>query len=130
MDTVQDQYEKTVKQQVERHYTLIEISPDTFQMVVPYFHDDGDMIEIYLRPTNGLDENTIITDLGMTLMRLSFTEDIEELSIQEQIDSTVNSQRIDFNDDEFSLICDSSDIISVIGSFAQFISKIVSITQN
>lgn len=48
----------------------------TFQLIVPIRHEDGDMIDIYLQDSPRGNGHIRICDFGMTLMRLSYTLDI------------------------------------------------------
>lgn len=48
--------------------------PGVLQVLAPFYHDDGDMQEVFV--TQGDSSNTwILSDFGMTLMRLSYTFD-------------------------------------------------------
>ena len=51
-------------------FQLQEKRPGTFQLIAPIFHDDGDMVSIYLEKAS--DDAIRICDHGMSLMRLSY----------------------------------------------------------
>lgn len=51
-----------------------EASPDSLRILAPFFHEDGDMYDIFLRESDGRLE---ICDFGMTLMRLSYKTDLD-----------------------------------------------------
>lgn len=53
---------------------LRERRPGVYQLIAPLFHEDGDMVDIFLQARNGL---VRICDLGMTLMRLSYSFDVD-----------------------------------------------------
>jgi hypothetical protein len=48
-----------------------------FQIFLPIFHEDGDMIEIYLKEPDENNRFIRVCDYGMTLMRLSYNYDID-----------------------------------------------------
>ncbi len=66
--------------------------PNVYQLYLPFYHEDGDMVEVYLDLRNyssGLDavaetDNVRISDFGMTVMRLSYHYEI----------NTANKERI------------------------------------
>lgn len=51
-----------------------EASPDSLRILAPFFHEDGDMYDIFLCQE---EENLQICDFGMTLMRLSYRMDLD-----------------------------------------------------
>lgn len=51
-----------------------EASPDSLRILAPFFHEDGDMYDIFLRK---VDDSLEICDFGMTLMRLSYKTDLD-----------------------------------------------------
>ncbi len=56
-------------------FKLVEQSRGTYQLIAPIFHDDGDMMTIFLEQS---EENHVrICDHGMSLMRLSYTFDLD-----------------------------------------------------
>jgi hypothetical protein len=68
-----------LREQFNSHVALREKRPGVLQVIAPLFHEDGDMMDIFLdMPKNGNDAAKIrITDHGLTLMRLSYTFDID-----------------------------------------------------
>ncbi len=59
----------------------------TFQLIVPIRHEDGDMIDIYLQDSPQGEGYIRICDFGMTLMRLSYTLDLNTPTRQRIFDS-------------------------------------------
>ena len=56
--------------------------PGITQVRAPLFHEDGDMVDIFLsEPVNG-EQNIRVSDEGMTLMRLSYGYEINTESRQ------------------------------------------------
>lgn len=51
-----------------------EASPDVLRILAPFFHEDGDMYDIFIREEEG---KLQICDFGMTLMRLSYKTDLD-----------------------------------------------------
>lgn len=49
--------------------------PGIFQLYLPIYHEDGDMVDLFLN-TNGVDSYSLC-DYGLTLQRLSYSYDID-----------------------------------------------------
>lgn len=62
-----------------------------FQLILPIFYEDGDMVDIYLENCPDTKGKIRILDCGMTLMKLSYTYDINSPS-KERIFYTILSQ--------------------------------------
>ncbi len=56
------------------HVGLREVRPGVFKLLIPVFHEDGDMIDVFVEPQG---DTVRISDEGLTLMRLSYTYDID-----------------------------------------------------
>src|ERR1035437_5943613 len=75
---------ETLREQFNSHVALREKRPGVLQLVAPLFHEDGDMMDIFLDvPKNGggglanSEQKIRVTDHGLTLMRLSYTFEID-----------------------------------------------------
>lgn len=66
-----------------------------FQLILPIFYEDGDMVDIYVQHSS--DNHIKISDCGMTLMRLSYTYDINSPA-RERIFNMILNQNGVFND--------------------------------
>ena len=49
-------------------------APDTLRVIAPFFHEDGEMYDIFLQEIDG---RLQLCDFGMTLMRLSYKTDLD-----------------------------------------------------
>lgn len=61
---------------LNKSFYLEEKRNNLYQLFVPIFHNDGDMLDIYIYPN--IDGTLTICDYGNTLMRLSYTYDISK----------------------------------------------------
>jgi|GEM_PF-2873285 hypothetical protein len=60
--------------ELNQRVSSFEKRPGVLQIVAPFYHDDGDMQEVFVTP--GEFSNTwVLSDYGMTLLRLSYTFD-------------------------------------------------------
>ena len=69
-----------IKENIKPYIDVKEIRPNLYQVIAPFYHEDGDMVEIYIE---NYGNNIKICDLGMTLMKLSY--DIELKNTNEKI---------------------------------------------
>ena len=69
-------YLDLLKKQFNNQIAFVERRPGVMQLVAPLYHEDGDMIDLFLESS---EENGMIRicDSGMTLMRLSYSFDID-----------------------------------------------------
>jgi len=75
---------ETLREQFNSHIDLREKRPGVLQLIAPLFHEDGDMVDIFLDvPKNDANEiaghtqKLRVSDHGLTLMRLSYTFEID-----------------------------------------------------
>jgi hypothetical protein len=69
--------QETLKAEFNGHISFRERRPHILQVLAPLYHEDGDMVDVYLdlpQSPNGLIR---ISDHGMTLMRLSYSYEID-----------------------------------------------------
>ena len=70
-----------LREQFNSHVAVREKRPGVLQLVAPLFHEDGDMMDIFLDvPKNGAPSpqgRIRVSDHGLTLMRLSYTFEID-----------------------------------------------------
>lgn len=67
------------------------VRPDLYQVLLPYYHPDGDMYEVFINPQSG---GLVIQDLGLTLMRLSYDVETEKGQKPELIARILSEYRI------------------------------------
>lgn len=58
------------------HVDIREKRPGVMKLIVPLFHEDGDMIDIFLEELEG-GRKVRVSDRGLSLMRLSYSFDID-----------------------------------------------------
>jgi hypothetical protein len=63
-----------IKQSFNNRISIREKRPGIYQLIMPLYHEDGDMIDIFIEERNG---NYFLSDYGMTLMRLSYSYEID-----------------------------------------------------
>lgn len=66
---------ENIKRSFNNKIRIREKRPDIYQLFLPIYHEDGDMIEIYIEQTDK--ERYRLCDYGMTIMRLSYNYEID-----------------------------------------------------
>ena len=70
-----------LREQFNSHVTFREKRPGVMQLVAPLFHEDGDMMDVFLdvpkKEAASPLQKIRVSDHGLTLMRLSYTFDID-----------------------------------------------------
>ena len=66
---------KSLGQAMPRAINLYERRPGIHQLIIPIFHEDGDMVDVYICDSPKGEQYVRICDFGMALMRLSYTFD-------------------------------------------------------
>jgi hypothetical protein len=97
--------------------------PGVLQLILPLYHEDGDMIDIFIESRNG---NNIIrvSDYGMTLMRLSYSFDLDTPN-KERIFSKILSEN-QVNEEKGNLYIETrpESLYPAILQFAQTVAKV------
>jgi hypothetical protein len=76
------------------------------QLILPIYYDDGDMIDIYLTSCPDHKEKIRILDCGMTLMKLSYTDETESSVNEKKLHELLYQHSISNN--EGNLYMDTS----------------------
>lgn len=77
MNITKDILFERLREQFHRRIDVAEKRAGIYQLLIPVYHEDGDMIELYVDSTKS-DNGTIrLCDYGMGVMRLSYSYDID-----------------------------------------------------
>ncbi|MBL7192176.1 DUF1828 domain-containing protein [bacterium] len=93
-------------------------------MIAPLYHEDGDMIEIYLENINGNDSPIRICDHGMTIMRLSYSFDIDSPNKERIFNRILSENRINEANGNLFIETKPESLYPSILQFAQTVAKV------
>ncbi len=116
---------ETLRDQFNSHVDFREKRPGILQLVAPLFHEDGDMMDVFLdMPKNGSPKSIRITDHGLTLMRLSYVFDVDTPN-KEKIFRRILAEN-DVSEENGELFMDATEpsLYSAILQFSQAVSKV------
>ncbi len=102
--------------------------PGVYQLFAPFYHEDGDMYDIFLKRTEHVqseDKFLKLTDYGMTLMRLSYAYDLDTPNKEKILHKILASNYLKLDEKgRIYLETDLENLISSILIFAQGIAKV------
>jgi len=117
---------EALKQQFNGHVAFRERRPGVIQVLAPLFHEDGDMVDIFLdEPSNG-SNRVVITDHGMTLMRLTYTFDLDTENKQRIFHRILSENRVSEKDGRLFIEAEPDRLYPAILQFAQTLAKVSS----
>lgn len=88
--------------ELNNRISSLEKRPGIVQILAPFYHEDGDMQEIYIKEGERPD-TWILSDFGMTLMRLSYTFDSLNDSRQALIERMVDENGLRLVEDRIEV---------------------------
>ena len=107
-----------------KYAELEQIEAGVYRLYAPFFHEDGDMLSIYLDVSG---DRVLIRDYGNALMRVSYTFDVNTPSRQSVLERIVNSNMAELDDGELLLRCSLEDAPESVMKYAQLVSKVTSV---
>jgi hypothetical protein len=115
-----------LKQQFNGHVAFRERRPGITQVLAPLFHEDGDMVDIFIdEPRNG-SNRVRISDHGMTLMRLTYTYELDTENKQRIFNRMLTENRISEEDGRLYIDAEPNRLYPAILQFAQTVAKVSS----
>lgn len=119
-------YLDTLREQFNNHVRFQERRPGIFQLVAPLYHEDGDMVDIFLEPCgrNGIQDRIRVSDHGMTLMRLSYNFDIDTPNKEKIFERILRENRIDEENGNLFVDTSPEGLYPAVLQFAQTVAKI------
>ena len=117
-------YLDLLKEQFNNQVSFRERRLGVLQLVAPLYHEDGDMVDIFLEPTNGGEERIIICDHGITLMRLSYHFDIDTPNKERIFQRILSENRISEDNGNLFLDAKPESLYPSVLQFAQTVAKV------
>lgn len=117
-------YLELLKGQFNNQVKFIIKRPDVLQLVAPLFHEDGDMIDIFLEPSPEKSGWIRVGDFGLTLMRLSYTFDLNTDNKMRIFEQIISENGIRSNDGQLFLDCEPDALYPSVMQLAQTEAKV------
>lgn len=98
--------------------------PNVFKVLLPFFHEDGDMYDIFVEESPCDSSKIRVSDYGITVMKLSYTFDLDTIHKIEVFDNIVSQNRCCFDDGNIFMDVYPAQLECGIYQLAQVISKV------
>ncbi len=103
---------------------IYERRSNIYQLVVPIFHEDGDVVDVYLEDSPLGNGDIRICDFGLTLMRLSYTFEISTSTRRQILDSILYNNGVQNDNGTFYLDTPINELRENVLRFAGCVQKI------
>lgn len=111
-----------LKGQFNQRLQLVDKRPGIAQLMVPLFHEDGDMVDIFLEGLGG--DRMRVCDHGMTLMRLSYEYEVDTPNKQRILTKILNENGLSDEDGNLFLETTPDQLYPAVMQFAQGVVKV------
>ena len=110
------------------HLAFREKRPGVVQILAPLFHEDGDMVDLFVDlPVPGVlgngERKVRVSDHGLTLMRLSYSYDLDTPNKERIFARMLAENRIEERDGRLSIETDLNGLYPAILQFAQAVAS-------
>ena len=116
--------QELLKAEFNRYISFRERRPGIIQVVAPLYHEDGDMVDVFLDLPKNPDGPIRISDHGMTLMRLSYSYEIDTPTKQKVLDRILSENGVAEENGRFYLDTAPEHIYPALLQFAQTVAKV------
>lgn len=116
-------YLDLLRAQFNNRINFREKRPGVMQLVVPLYHEDGDMVDIFIQEKK--DRGTIwVSDFGMTIMRLSYTFDIDTPNKEKIFSRILSENQVGEENGALYIETKPESLYPAILQFAQTVAKV------
>lgn len=122
-------YLELLKEQFNNRIKFKEKRPGIFQLYAPFYHEDGDMYDIFLQESPTEPGKIRICDYGMTLMRLSYSYDIDTPNKERIFYKILSENGLEYSNGNIYVDVEAKHLYPMILQFAQTIGKISNMSQ-
>ncbi len=118
-----EQITAKLKVQFNGRIGVEEKRPGIWQLFIPFYHEDGDMLEIYLQKEGALWR---ISDFAMSLMRLSYQYDIDSENKEKIFQRIISENGLQEEEGNIFIMAGEEQLLPSLLQFTQGIQKITS----
>lgn len=117
-------YIELLSEQFNHQIAVRERRPGIYQLIAPLYHEDGDMIDIFLEQQNGGRPPIRVCDHGMTLMRLSYSFDVDTPNKERILQQILSENRVHEENGNLFLETAPESLYPTVLQFAQTVAKV------
>jgi hypothetical protein len=115
-----------IRAQFNDRVNFREKRPGVLQLFAPLYHEDGDMVDIFLETAPDGSGRIRVCDYGMTIMRLSYSFDIDTPNKERIFSKILSENQVNENQGNLYIDAKPESLYPAILQFAQTISKVSS----
>lgn len=115
-------YLDLLRQGFNQHVALHEKRPGIQKLVVPLFHEDGDMVDIFIERLDG--GRVRVSDKGLSLMRLSYSYELDTPNKERIFRRILSENRVDEDQGMLFLEVPEGQIYPAVLHFGQTVAKV------
>lgn len=113
-----------LKAEFNQHISFKERRPGVLQVVAPLFHEDGDMMDMFLDLPKTFSMPIRVSDHGMTLMRLSYSYEVDTPTKRKILNRILSENGVTEERGRFFIEAGPANLYPAIMRFAQTIAKV------
>ncbi len=117
-------YISLLRAQFNNQLALVEKRPNILQLVAPLYHEDGDMVDLFLDTSERSDHRVRICDFGMTLMRLSYNYELDTPNKERIFHRIITENRVSEDNGNLYLDAEPERLYPSVLQFAQTVGKV------
>ncbi len=117
-------YLTPLKAQFNDRVRLQQKRPGIMQLFAPLYHEDGDMVDIFLEPAPENSDRIRVCDHGMTLMRLSYAYEIDSPTKENIFKRLISESGVAESDGNLYIDAQADEIAPAVLQFAQTVAKV------
>lgn len=110
-----------------KHISFQEKRPGVLQVYAPVFHEDGDMIDLFIDLPNASRRTTKISDHGLTLMKLSYDFDLDTDNKRRLLNKIINENGISEKSGELFVEAEANSVLPAFLQMSQVIAKVTNL---
>lgn len=110
-----------------RHVSFREKRRNILQVVAPLYHEDGDMVEVFIDLPTHPGDPIKVSDHGLTLMRISYSYDIETEARRRILNRVLSENGVQEDRGRFYIETSRESLYPTILQFAQVVAKVSNI---
>ncbi len=116
-------YLELLKTQFNNRIAFKEKRPSIMQLYAPLYHEDGDMVDIFLESREG-NGNIRVCDYAMTLMRLSYSYDVDTPNKERIFNQILSENHVCEENGNLYIDASPENLYPAVLQFAQTVAKV------
>jgi Domain of unknown function DUF1828 len=113
-----------LKSEFNEHVDLREKRPNVMQVIAPLYHEDGDMLDIFIDVPRNAGDPIQISDHGLTLMRLSYSYEVDSPTKRKILSRILSENGIEEFDGRLFIGTTPKTLYPDLMQFAQTVAKV------